>query len=173
MVDGRNIVLLCWKTEKKAKKMRKVVQSFPGDNSTDTSNADVLYHLYCCWRTSYFNEPQAYLEFGVKAGLHPQLVAALDVCHMPVIAPLQSPEDYVNWKGFQAVTLQGLVDSNYRFVDSFVGWLAKVHNARLFKNLPLFSHGCGRTFLPLQLSWVISGVRVPPLIVGDSTSVTG
>ena len=48
MVDGRNIVLLCWKTEKKAKKMRKVVQSFPGDNSTDTSNADVLYHLYCC-----------------------------------------------------------------------------------------------------------------------------
>ena len=159
--------------EKKAEKMRKVVQSLSGDNSTDTSNADVLYHLYCCWRTSYFNEPQAYLEFGVKAGLHPQVVAALDGCHVPVIVPLQSPEDYVNWKGFQEVTLQGLVDSNYRFVDSFVGWPAKVHNARLFKNLPLFSHCCGRTFLPLQLSWVISGVRVPPLIVGDSTSVTG
>ena len=95
--------------EKKAEKMRKVVQSLPGDNSTDTSTADVLYHMYCCWRTSYFNEPQAYLEFGVKAGLHPQVVAALDGCHVPVIAPLQSPEDYVNWKGFQAVTLQGLV----------------------------------------------------------------
>ena len=35
-------------TEKKAEKMRKVVQSLPGDNSTDTSTADVLYHMYCC-----------------------------------------------------------------------------------------------------------------------------
>ena len=38
-----------------------------------------------------------------------------------------------------------------------------------FKNSPLFSHCCARTFLPLQLSQVISGVRVLPLIVGDST----
>ena len=45
----------------------------------------------------------------------PQVVAALDGCHVPIIAPLQSLEDYVNRKGFYAVTLQGLVDSNYRF----------------------------------------------------------
>lgn len=105
--------------------------------------------------------------FRDRAGF-PQVVAALDGCHVPIIAPLQSPEDYVNRKGFHAVTLQGLVDSNYRFVDIFVGWPAKVHDARVFKNSPLFSHCCARTFLPLQLSRVISGVRVPPLIVGDS-----
>lgn len=29
----------------------------------------------------------------MKAGL--QVVAALDGCHVPVIVPLQSPEDYV------------------------------------------------------------------------------
>ena len=74
----------------------------------------------------------------------------------------------MNRKGFHAVTLQGLVDSNYRFVDIFVGWPAKVNDARVFKNSPLFSHCCARTFLPLQLSQIISGVRVPPLIVGDS-----
>ena len=74
----------------------------------------------------------------------------------------------MNRKGFHAVTLQGLVDSNYRFVDIFVGWQAKVHDARVFTNSPLFCHCCARTFLPLQLSRVISGVRVPPLIVGDS-----
>ena len=98
----------------------------------------------------------------------PQVVAALDGCHVPIIAPLQSPEDYVNRKGFHAVTLQGLVDNNYRFVDICVGWPAKVHDAHVFKNSPLFSHCCVRTLLPLQLSRVISGVRVPPLIVGDS-----
>lgn len=58
--------------------------------------------------------------FRDRAGF-PQVVAALDGCHVPIIAPLQSPEDYVNRKGFHAVTLQGLVDSNYRFVDIFVG----------------------------------------------------
>ncbi|XP_068738749.1 uncharacterized protein [Montipora capricornis] len=73
----------------------------------------------------------------------PQVVAALDGCHVPIIAPLQSPEDYVNRKGFHAVTLQGLVDSNYRFVDIFVGWPAKVHDARVFKNSPLFCHCWG------------------------------
>ena len=98
----------------------------------------------------------------------PQVLAALHGCHVPIIAPLQSPEDYVNRKAFHAVTLQGLVYSNYRFVDILVGWPAKVHDARVFKNSPLFSHCCARTFLPLQLSRVISGVRVPPLIVGDS-----
>ena len=106
-------------------------------------------------------------DFRDRVGF-PQVVAALDGCHVPIIAPLQSPEDYVNRKGFHAVTLQGLVDSNYRFVDIFVGWPAKVHDARVFQNSPLFSHCCARTFLPLQLSQVISGVRVPPLIVGDS-----
>lgn len=105
--------------------------------------------------------------FRDRAGF-PQVVAALDGCHVPIIAPLQSSEDYVNRKGFYAVTLQGLVDSNYRFVDIFVGWPAKVHDARVFRNSPLFSHCCARTFLPLDLSQVISGVRVPPLILGDS-----
>ena len=105
-----------------------------------------------------------------RAGF-PQVVAALGSCHVPIIAPLQSPEDYVNRKRFHAVTLQGLVDSNYRFVDIFVGWPAKVHDAHVFKNSPLFSHCCVRTFLPLQLSRVISGVRIPPLIVGDSAYV--
>ena len=105
--------------------------------------------------------------FRDRAGF-PQVVAALDGCHVPIIAPLQSSEDYVNWKGFYAVTLQGLVDSNYRFVDIFVGWPAKVHDARVFRNSPLFSHCCARTFPPPDLSRVISGVRVPPLILGDS-----
>ena len=33
--------------------------------------------------------------FRDRAGF-PQVVAALDGCHVPIIAPLQSPEDYMN-----------------------------------------------------------------------------
>ena len=43
---------------------------------------------------------------GLRDGVgFPQIVAAVDSCDVPIIAPLQSPEDYVTRKGFHAVTL--------------------------------------------------------------------
>ena len=60
--------------EKKAEKSRKIAQSLPGDDSSDTSAADVLRHYYIFIvvdNRNYFNVPQVYLEFGVKAGLNP------------------------------------------------------------------------------------------------------
>ena len=98
----------------------------------------------------------------------PQVVGAVDGCHVPIIGPEQSPEDYINRKGFHSLILQGLVDSDYRFLDICVGWPGKVHNARIFKNSPLFALCCARTFLLPDMSVMISGVRVPPLILGDS-----
>ena len=78
MADGQTIVLLyyCIVLGEKihvAKKLQKIAQSLPGDDSTDTSAAAVLCHLYFyyCWHGDYFNAPQVYLEFGVKAGLNP------------------------------------------------------------------------------------------------------
>ena len=71
-------------------------------------------------------------------------------------------------KGFHLLILQGLVDYDYRFFDMCVGWLGKVHDARVFKNSPLFALFCARTFLPLDMSVMIPGVRVPPVILGDS-----
>ena len=98
----------------------------------------------------------------------PQVVGAVDGCHVPIIGPEQSPEDYINRKGFHSLILQGLVDSDYRFLDICVGWPSKVQNARVFKNSPLFALCCAQTFLLPDMSVMISGVRVPPLILGDS-----
>lgn len=105
--------------------------------------------------------------FESRAGF-PQVVGAVDGCHVPIIGPQQSPDDYINRKGFHSLILQGLVDFDYRFLDICVGWPGKVHDARVFKNSPLFALCCARTFLPPDMSVMISGVRVPPLILGDS-----
>ena len=98
----------------------------------------------------------------------PQVVGAVDDCHVPIIGPEQSPNDYINRKGFHSLILQGLVDFDYRLLGICVGWPGKVHDARVFKNSPLFALCCARTFLPPDMSVMISGVRVPPLILGDS-----
>ena len=73
--------------------------------------------------------------FRRRAGF-PQVVAALDACHIPIIAPEESPEDFVNRKGFHWVLLQALVDSRYRFMDITVGWPGRAHHSRMFKNSP-------------------------------------
>lgn len=67
--------------------------------------------------------------FESRAGF-PQVVGAVDGCHVPIIGPQQSPDDYINRKGFHSLILQGLVDFDYRFLDICVGWPGKVHDAR-------------------------------------------
>ena len=54
--------------------------------------------------------------FFIRAGF-PQVVGALDVCHIAILAPNENPADYVNRKGFYSIILQGLVDSDYLFRD--------------------------------------------------------
>ena len=93
------------------------------------------------------------------------MVAAVDGCHVPIIGPRQSPEDYVNRKGFPSLILQELVDCNYLFLDICVGWPGKVHDARVFKNSSLFALCCARAFLPLDMSVMISGEHVLLLII--------
>ena len=98
----------------------------------------------------------------------PQVVGAVDGCNVPIIGAEQIPDDYISRKGFHLLILQGLVDFDYRFLDICVGWPGKVHDARVFKNSTLFALCCAWTFLPPDMSVMISGVRVPPLILGDS-----
>ncbi|XP_029210229.2 putative nuclease HARBI1 [Acropora millepora] len=103
-----------------------------------------------------------------RAGF-PQVVACVDGCHIPFKAPQNNPEDYVNRKGFHSIILQGLVDANYLFLDVCVGWPGKVHDARLFKNSSLYTSLCGGVFtLDDSVYDTINGVRVPPIILGDS-----
>ena len=72
---------------------------------------------------NYMNVPQNQLEvqdkiegFKSRAGF-PQVVAAVDGCHVPMIGARQSPDDYVNRRGYHSLILQGLVDCNYVFLD--------------------------------------------------------
>ena len=95
-------------------------------------------------------------EFEEISGF-PQAVGAIDGCHIRIKAPNENPEDYVNRKDYHSIVLQGLVDSKYLFRDIFAGWTGKSHDARIFKNSPLFKECQNRTFLPINLSREICG----------------
>lgn len=44
----------------------------------------------------------------------PNIIGAIDGCHIPVSAPSEGYSDFVNRKGWTSIVLQGIVDCNYR-----------------------------------------------------------
>lgn len=68
----------------------------------------------------------------------PGVVGAIDACHVRITAPQINQESYYNRKKFHSVILQAVSDNRLLFLDIFVGWPGSSHDARVFKNSPLF-----------------------------------
>lgn len=75
--------------------------------------------------------------FSEKSKL-PGIVGAIDASHVRITAPQIHQESYYNRKKFHSVILQAVSDHRLLFLDIFVGWPGSSHDARVFKNSPLF-----------------------------------
>ena len=93
----------------------------------------------------------------------PQAVAAIDCCHIRKKYPNKNPEDYRNRKEYHSIVLQALVDNNYLFRDIFAGWIGKSHDARIFKNSPLYKECQKSSFLPINMLKQIGNVETESL----------
>ena len=66
------------------------------------------------------------------------MVGAIDGTHIPIIKPDNSPSDYFNRKGFYSIIMQAVVDSSGIFLDAYIAWPGKVHDARVLANSTLY-----------------------------------
>lgn len=98
----------------------------------------------------------------------PQVVGAIDGTHIPIVRPKDSAADYYNRKGFYSIIVQGTVDYRGIFLDAYIGWPGKVHDARVFTNSSLYSKMSNGLLLP---DWSItlgsSSTLIPLLFLGD------
>ena len=62
--------------------------------------------------------------------------------------------------------MQAVVDHKGLFLDAYIGWPSKVHNARLFVNSSLYHKGMNGTLLPVWKRQIF-GVQVPLVLLGD------
>jgi hypothetical protein len=69
------------------------------------------------------------------------VIGMIDGSHIPIQKPEIRGVDYYNRKDFYSVILQAVVREDLRFTDIFTGYPGKVHDARVFKNSPLYSKG--------------------------------
>ena len=106
----------------------------------------------------------------------PQVAGAIDGTHIPIISPRENPSDYYNHKGFYSIIMQAIVDFRGLFLDTYIGWPGKVHDARVFSNSSVYHKGREETLLP---AWKkqINGVEICNLMmynefifVSDSTT---
>ena len=63
----------------------------------------------------------------------PQVVGALDGSHIPIKAPKEDSNEYVNRKSFHSIVLQGVADANGKFLHVSTGYAGSTHNARLLR----------------------------------------
>lgn len=119
-----------------------------------------------------------YIRFPVNDGLKevvtgfkhkwgfPQCAGVVDGTHIPIVSPQEYPADYFNRKGWHSILMQGTVNHLGHFVDVYIGWPGRVHDARVFTNSTLYRKGQEGALLP---QWVehLEGRDVPLVILGD------
>ena len=86
--------------------------------------------------------------------------------HVPIVSPVEYPADYYNRKGFHSILMQGTVNHLGHFIDIYIGWPGRVHDARVFSNSTLYTKGQANELLP---NWTesLGGKDVPLVLLGD------
>ena len=82
------------------------------------------------------------------------------------MSPQEYPADYFNRKGWHSILMQGTMNHLEHFIDVYVGWPGRVHDARVFTNSTLYRKGQEEVLLP---QWVehLGGKDVPLVILGN------
>ncbi|XP_071057067.1 uncharacterized protein [Onthophagus taurus] len=76
-------------------------------------------------------------RFKSRSGI-PGIVGAIDGTHIIIKQPINNPIDYYNRKEQHSVILQAVCDDKCVLTDIFVGMPGRMHDARVFRNSPLF-----------------------------------
>jgi hypothetical protein len=63
----------------------------------------------------------------------------IDGSHVRIDKPGEDPESYINRKKYFSVQLQAVVNEKGKFIDVFIGYPGSVHDARVFRNSPIYA----------------------------------
>ena len=68
---------------------------------------------------------QSFLE---KCGF-PLVLGCIDGSHVPIIAPSENEEIYVNRKNEHSINIQAICDNDLKFIDVVAKWPGSTHDA--------------------------------------------
>ena len=134
----------------------------------------IVKHLWAGCVTHHFPKDEA--EFKEKMldfeelWQFPCCWGGVDGRHIPIKCPkggAEARKEYYNFKNFYSIVLMSLVDAKYRFMWGSCGFPGNSHDSIIFQSTSLWEKVQQGTVIP-NIGKVIDGVRVSPVIVGDS-----
>jgi hypothetical protein len=72
------------------------------------------------------------MAFSNKSGF-PQIIGAIDGCHVAINRPKEDGDSYFNRKKFYFVVLQAVCKADRSFIDIDCRWPDSVHDGRVFR----------------------------------------
>lgn len=93
---------------------------------------------YICWpqQSQFASVLSKFSDLRDKS--FPDTFAAVDGCHIAIRCPNTDSGSYYNRKGYHSILLQGICGAEQRFIDVLVGWPGSAHDARVWKNSPIY-----------------------------------
>ncbi|XP_060562532.1 putative nuclease HARBI1, partial [Ruditapes philippinarum] len=83
----------------------------------------------------------------------PNCIGAIDCTLIPILSPKEREDVYVCRKGYHAINVQAVVDTNMKFTNVVAKWPGSTHDNIIFEN-------CGLK------QWIENGI--PGWLIGDS-----
>ncbi|KAK2880658.1 hypothetical protein Q8A73_023356 [Channa argus] len=107
-----------------------------------------------------------------KDRCYPQCAGAIGGTHIPIAAPRNNPDHYLNRRGWHSVILQAVVDHNVCFTDVYAGWPGSTSSAAVLSSSDLYLKAEDRPdgyLFTREKSLISEGVEIPIHLIGDSS----
>ncbi|XP_041361019.1 putative nuclease HARBI1 [Gigantopelta aegis] len=69
----------------------------------------------------------------------PSVIGCIDGTHIRIQAPAQEEHEFINRKNFHSINVQVICDADMCFINGIAKWPGSVHDARSFRQSPLFA----------------------------------
>ena len=113
------------------------------------------------------DEVQAVMNDFEEEYHFPQIVGAVDGCHIEINAPPENKEDYFNRKQYYSINLQGIVNPQLHFQHIAVGFPGSIHDSRVVRLSGIFTLAENEEILTAPTR-IVNRVQLRPMLVGDS-----
>ncbi|XP_066596947.1 uncharacterized protein [Prorops nasuta] len=118
---------------------------------------------YVKWPTT-----EEYLEssiaFNARSNGFPNMIGAIDGCHIAIKQPPGNAHDYFNRKDFHSIILQGICDRRGKFLDCLIGRPGRAHDAAVFRSSIIYEKLTDSNNPLIPSSYHILGDSAYPLL---------
>ena len=98
-------------------------------------------------------------RFYERSGF-PLVIGCIDGTHVPILAPPQNEDVFMNRKNFHSINIQAICDSDLKFIDIVAKWPGSTHDAFIWRQSGV-NHKIANGEIPIVNGWFLGDSGYP------------